>query len=358
MEAVSSDVPEIAQRQEPSVWRLLASVSESPTQNEAEAGLRSVLDDPTLELLVWVATEQAYVGADGSRPDLSAGRNGDRAVTILPHSEQPVGALVHDPRLLDVPAFHDVVAAASLAIRKDRLAEELHARIDELRRREEEVRESRRRLVEAGDAARQRLERNLHDGAQQRLVALSLALRMARATVAADHPAAELLDSAGDELMQALEELRELARGIHPAVLSDQGLRAALGALTGRSPVPVRLDVELGSELPPPVEAAAYYVVAESLTNIAKYAEAAVVEIVVRSDAQGARVEVRDDGVGGADPATGTGLRGLADRVDALGGVLQVTSPAGAGTTVTAEVPLETAGPEPAVALGVGEPAG
>jgi len=176
--------------------------------------------------------------------------------------------------------------------------------------------------------------------------------------VAADHPAAELLDSAGDELMQALEELRELARGIHPAVLSDQGLRAALGALTGRSPVPVRLDVELGSELPPPVEAAAYYVVAESLTNIAKYAEAAVVEIVVRSDGQGARVEVRDDGVGGADPATGTGLRGLADRVDALGGVLRVASPAGAGTTVTAELPLDTAGPEPPVALGVGEPAG
>jgi len=217
---------------------------------------------------------------------------------------------------------------------------------------------SRARIVAAGDAERRRLERNLHDGAQQRLVALSLALRMARATVAAGHPAAELLDSAGDELMQALEELRELARGIHPAVLSDQGLRAALGALTGRSPVPVRLDVELGSELPPPVEAAAYYVVAESLTNIAKYAEASVVEIVVRSDAQGARVEVRDDGGGGADPATGTGLRGLADRVDALGGVLEVTSPAGAGTTVTAELPLETAGAEPPVALGVGEAAG
>jgi PAS domain S-box-containing protein len=217
---------------------------------------------------------------------------------------------------------------------------------------------SRARIVAAGDAERRRLERNLHDGAQQRLVALSLALRMARATVAADHPAAELLDSAGDELMQALEELRELARGIHPAVLSDQGLRAALSALTGRSPVPVRLDVELGSELPPPVEAAAYYVVAESLTNIAKYAQASIVEIVVRSDGQGARVEVCDDGVGGADPATGTGLRGLADRVDALGGVLRVTSPAGGGTTVAAELPLETVGPEPPVALGVGEAAG
>jgi len=154
--------------------------------------------------------------------------------------------------------------------------------------------------------------------------------------------------------MQALEELRELARGIHPAVLSDQGLRAALGALTGRSPVPVHLDVELGSELPPPVEAAAYYVVAESLTNIAKYADASLVEVVVRSDGTAARVQVRDDGIGGADPATGTGLRGLADRVDALGGDLHVSSPEGAGTVVTAELPLAASGPEPvAGALGV-----
>jgi signal transduction histidine kinase len=176
---------------------------------------------------------------------------------------------------------------------------------------------------------------------------------MARATVAADHPAAELLDSAGQELMQALEELRELARGIHPAVLSDQGLRAALGALTGRSPVPVHLDVELGTELPPPVEAAAYYVVAESLTNIAKYAGASVVEVTVRCDGGAARVEVRDDGAGGADPGAGTGLRGLADRVDALGGVLHVSSPTGGGTTVTAELPLATGDPEPvAGALG------
>jgi PAS domain S-box-containing protein len=210
-----------------------------------------------------------------------------------------------------------------------------------------ELAASRARIVAAGDAERRRLERNLHDGAQQRLVALSLALRMARATVAADHPAAELLDSAGQELMQALEELRELARGIHPAVLSDQGLRAALGALTGRSPVPVRLDVELGSELPPPVEAAAYYVVAESLTNIAKYAGASVVEVTVRCDGGGTRVEVRDDGVGGADSMAGTGLRGLADRVDALGGVLHVSSPVGAGTSVTAELPFAAPGPEP-----------
>jgi len=216
---------------------------------------------------------------------------------------------------------------------------------------------SRARIVAAGDAERRRLERNLHDGAQQRLVALSLALRMARATVAADHPAAELLDSAGDELMQALEELRELARGIHPAVLSDQGLRAALGALTGRSPVPVRLEVELREELPPPVEAAAYYVVAESLTNIAKYAGATVVDVVVRSEGRSARVEVRDDGVGGADPATGTGLCGLADRIEALGGVLRVASPVSEGTMVAAELPLAAVDPEPPVALGFADSA-
>jgi signal transduction histidine kinase len=340
MEAVASEIPEIAQRQEPSVWRLLASVSESPTQNEAEAGLRSVLDDPTLELLVWVATEQAYVGADGSRPDLSAGRNGDRAVTILPHSEQPVGALVHDPRLLDVPAFHDVVAAASLAIRKDRLAEELHARIDELRRREEEVRESRRRLVEAGDAARQRLERNLHDGAQQRLVSLSLSLRLAQARLQTSPEAAsEILTGASKELAVALEELRQLARGLHPAVLTERGLSAAIDSLRDSAAIDVRVDAVPSERLPEPVEAAAYYIVVEALTNAARYAGAAEARVGVTVEAGVAHVEVADDGIGGANPA-GSGLRGLADRAEALGGTLVVESPPGRGTVVRASIPL------------------
>jgi PAS domain S-box-containing protein len=197
---------------------------------------------------------------------------------------------------------------------------------------------SRARIVQAGDAERRRLERNLHDGAQQRLVSLSLTLRLA-ARRHGDDP--ELL-RAGDELAQALEELRELARGIHPAVLTEYGLEAAVQALAARAPLPVELAVELGERLPPPVEAAAYYVVAEALTNVAKYAQADVARVhVFRSDSR-AVVEVRDDGVGGARE-TGSGLRGLADRVEALGGALRLDSPAGEGTTVLAQIPVERA---------------
>ena len=220
---------------EPSVSRLLADVSESPTQAEAEAGLRSVLGDPTLELLYWRSSDETFVAADGSLVELDLVENG-RAVTLLPHSKRPVGALVHDPRLVELSAFHDIAAAASLAIRKDRLNEELQARIDELRRREEDVRESRRRLVTAADAERQRLERNLHDGAQQRLVSLSLSLRLAQARVRTSPEAAvEILAGASTELAVALEELRQLARGLHPAVLTEQDSRR-LSSRSGTAP--------------------------------------------------------------------------------------------------------------------------
>jgi PAS domain S-box-containing protein len=206
---------------------------------------------------------------------------------------------------------------------------------------EAELRASRSRIVEAADDARMRLERNLHDGAQQRLVSLSLALRLAQARLREDPDGADqLLAGAAEELQQALAELRELARGIHPAVLTDRGLPAALEALASRTPLPVELSADLDERLPGPVEAAAYYVVAEALTNVAKYAEASSVE--VRAQRQNGRVvvEVEDDGVGGADPARGSGLRGLADRVEALEGELEVTSSEGAGTTVRAVIPL------------------
>ncbi len=202
---------------------------------------------------------------------------------------------------------------------------------------------SRARIVAAGDEERRRLERNLHDGAQQRLVSLSLDLRMARASVPADSEAAALLDGAGRELAEALGELRELARGIHPAVLTDQGLRSALRALAARSGVPVELTVELDGELPAQVEAALYYVAAEALTNVAKYARATAVTVTVAAGETGASVAVTDDGVGGADPAGGSGLRGLADRVEALGGRLDVAAAAGGGTRVEARVPLAAA---------------
>jgi len=218
--------------------------------------------------------------------------------------------------------------------------------ITERKRAEEEIRASRSRILEAQDTARRRLERNLHDGAQQRLVALSLGLRIAQSRAKTDPDAVEgMLADAGEELGEAIAELRELARGIHPAVLTDRGLEAALDALAGRSPTPCAVEVELEERLPPPVEAAAYYVVSEALANVAKYAGASSVTVSVSRQDGLALVEVADDGVGGANPGSGSGLRGLADRVEALDGRLQVWSPQGRGTRIRAEIPLAAAAP-------------
>ena len=206
---------------------------------------------------------------------------------------------------------------------------------------------SRARLVSAGDEERRRLERNLHDGAQQRLVSLSLSLRLAQSRLASDPQAAsELLAAAGSELGVALEELRELARGIHPAVLTERGLGPALQALADRAPLPVELDLA-PERLPRRVEAAAYYVVSEALANVAKYAHATGVTVSVAQANGSAVVEVADDGIGGADPEAGTGLRGLTDRIDALEGHLRIVSPPGGGTTIRAEIPCVLPHAEP-----------
>jgi signal transduction histidine kinase len=213
--------------------------------------------------------------------------------------------------------------------------------ITERKRQQAELEASRARIVAAGDEARRKFERNLHDGAQQRLVSLSLALRLAESRLRTDPAEAEnLLEAAREELAQALEELRELARGIHPAVLTDRGLEAALEALAARSPLLVEIEGP-DCELPPPVETAAYYVVSEALANVTKYAHASSVKVTVARSNGSALVEVEDDGVGGADPGRGSGLRGLDDRVASLGGTLAVDSPPGAGTRVRAEIPLE-----------------
>jgi signal transduction histidine kinase len=213
--------------------------------------------------------------------------------------------------------------------------------ITERKRQQEELEASRARIVAAGDQERRKLERNLHDGAQQRLVSLSLSLRLAQNRVKTDPDGAEdLLEASRVELGQALEELRELARGIHPAVLTDRGLDAALESLAARSSVPIDVTGP-SAELPSQVEAAAYYVVSEALANVTKYAEASAVEVKVERMNGMAVVEVADDGVGGADPLRGSGLRGLADRVASLSGTLDVHSPPGAGTRVRAEIPLE-----------------
>jgi signal transduction histidine kinase len=210
----------------------------------------------------------------------------------------------------------------------------------ELRESLEELRASRARLVEAGDAARRKLERDLHDGAQSRLVALALTLRAARRRAGDDEELARLLDQAQDELKTSLAELRELARGIHPAVLTERGLEAAVQTLVARAPVPVTVDAEGTGRLPAPVESAAYFVVSEGLANVAKYANASHASVAVRCVSDRVTVEVADDGVGGADTANGSGLRGLADRVAALDGTLTLESPAGRGTHLRAEIPV------------------
>jgi signal transduction histidine kinase len=213
--------------------------------------------------------------------------------------------------------------------------------ITERKQQQQELEASRQRIVAAGDDARRKLERNLHDGAQQRLVSVSLSLRLAQAQLEKNPAGAqEVLEASREELARALEELRELARGIHPAVLTDRGLEAALESLAARAPLPVEIDGPHVT-LPAPVEAAAYYVVSEALANVTKYAQASLVKVTVEQGNGCARVEVADDGVGGADPGRGSGLRGLADRVASLNGKLSIDSPPGAGTRVRAEIPLE-----------------
>ena len=197
------------------------------------------------------------------------------------------------------------------------------------------------RIIAAADAERRRLERNLHDGAQQRLVSLALALRAVEVRLANDPEAARhQLASAREELALALDELRDLARGLDPAVLRDRGLGPALNALAVRAPVTVQVAALPGERLPEPVETAAYYLVAEALTNVARHAHATVVTVSVTRTGDRARIEVRDDGTGGADIRRGSGLQGLADRLEGLGGCLDLDSPPGAGTTLLGELPL------------------
>jgi signal transduction histidine kinase len=213
------------------------------------------------------------------------------------------------------------------------------ARLDaELVTRLQELRASRVRLVNAGDAERRRLERDLHDGAQARLVSVNLLLGRLKLMVEGDEKATAMLDQAQSELRTGLAELRELARGIHPAVLTDHGLEPAVTALAARSQIPVAVDAE-ATDVPQAVEIAAYFVVSEALTNVAKYAKASAVTVTIRQADGVLRVEVADDGVGGADPSRGSGLSGLADRVAALDGTIVVDSPPGEGTRVRVEIP-------------------
>ena len=226
-----------------------------------------------------------------------------------------------------------VVAAERLRVERDRLQAEVRAKMDELR-------SSRARIVEAGDTERRRLERNLHDGAQQRLVSLSLSLSMMERQLESPDQAATVA-ALRSELADALDELRELARGLHPAILVDHGLEPALEALAARASIPVELDIDIQSRLPAPIEAAAYYVISEALTNVQKYAHASLAKVNVTLRDDEIVLEVVDNGVGGADATQGSGLQGLADRVDALAGSIAIDSPSGGGTSLRARIPLE-----------------
>jgi signal transduction histidine kinase len=314
------------------VGDLLVELRETRASGALREAFARALRDSSLALAYWIPEYDAYVDVDGRPVALPADADG-RVATLVERNGVRVAALVHDGALRDEPELVGAVtAAAGIALENERLQADLRARLEELRG-------SRARIVEAGDSERRRLERDLHDGAQQRLISLSVTLRLMASRLAPGSEAGELLDSARAEVVASLEELRELAQGIHPAVLADHGLDVALESLAARAPLPVRLDVEVDERLPEGIEVAAYYLVSESLTNVAKYARAATASVVVARRNGRLLVEVADDGIGGADPARGSGLRGLADRVESLDGRIRVWSPEGEGTWIRADIP-------------------
>jgi signal transduction histidine kinase len=291
-----------------------------------ETALGEALHEPTLRVAFPVP--DGLLDVLGRRCEVPA--DGSRAVTPL--GEPPVAVLVHDPALLSDRELLDAAAtAARLALDNARLYAQVRAQL-------EDVRASRQRIAAAADTERRRLERDLHDGAQQRLLGLGFALGTLRTRL--DNPAhRELVRELEQELRAAISELRDFAHGIRPAVLTDQGLAPALAGLARRSPVRVSLDLRVRDRLDPVVESTAYYVVSEALQNVAKHTDDARASILAVHEDGRLVVEVCDDGPGGASVQASTGLRSLIDRVSAVGGALQVSSPPGSGTTVRAEMP-------------------
>jgi signal transduction histidine kinase len=318
------------------VAELVVQLRETRGPGKLSDALARALHDPSLSLAYWLPERGRYVDVDGRPVELPS--DGDsRVATIIEREGSPVAALVHDATLRDEPDLVEAVgAAASLALENERLQADLRARLEDLRA-------SRARIVDAADAERRRLERNLHDGTQQRLVSVSMALGLAESKLGSEPKAArQIIEEARQALGAALHELREFSQGIHPAILTERGLGPALQELVFLAPISIELAVPADERLPEPVEAAAYYIVAEALANVAKYASAEAVSVTVERRNGVARVEIADDGVGGADPAKGSGLRGLSDRVEALGGTLAIESLPGSGTRLSAEIPCES----------------
>jgi signal transduction histidine kinase len=300
---------------------LLVELRADPT-TDLQAPLARALRDPSLRLAYWLPQFGSWADQDGKEVALPTADE-HRAVRTIYRDDEPMD----EAELLDT-----VAATAGIALENGRLRAEASARLQELQR-------SRVRVFEASRQERQRLERDLHDGAQQRLVAVSLELGLLVESATADAEVRQRLARAKNEVSASLEELRDVARGIYPAVLSDHGLAVALESLTARAAVPVELEIDFADRLPPAVEVAAFYVVSEALTNIDKHADATSATIRVRRTDAAVTVDISDDGVGGTETGEGSGLRGLADRVEALGGRFRTWTPATGGTCVHAEIP-------------------
>ena len=313
---------------------LVVELGRTPTPARLRDALANALGDPTLQVAYWAPSEDRYVDAAGEPIGLPEDGSG-QAVTILERDGVPEAAIIHDAILLEQPGLIASVASAMrLAVENDRLTAEVKVQL-------QEVRASRARIVEAGDLERRRVERDLHDGAQQRLVSLSLELQIARRALGdgGDPAVRRSLDRASEEALAALAELRDLAIGIHPLILTEGGLGPAVESLADRTSVDVSVDVG-ADRYPPAVEGAAYFVISEALANVTKYAKATKATVRVRGLDDHLSIEVADDGIGGADPRSGSGLRGLADRVATLDGTLTIVSPTGGGTRISAQIPI------------------
>ncbi|MBV8526858.1 MAG: sensor histidine kinase [Candidatus Dormibacteraeota bacterium] len=317
------------------VGHLVVEIGAASTPEGLRASLARAVGDPTLAVVYRVPGDPRWVDARGRAAELPH-RGSDRSYTLLERDGEPVAALVHDRFVDEDPALMASVAAtASLAIERERLEAEVRAQLVE-------VRASRARIVEAADAERQRLQRNLHDGAQQRLVALAMRLSRTREMLDGSAPdAAASLTEASEQLRCAMQELRQLSSGIHPSILVESGLSPALRSLAEVAALPVHIDAVPDERLAAGVEACAYFVVSEAVTNAAKHSSAVSVRVHLARVDGALLVSVQDDGVGGADRTRGSGIAGLQDRAAALGGTLTVESPPGRGTRVTAALPCD-----------------
>lgn len=302
----------------------------------AESLARALRDD-SVRVYWWEEDRGRYVDAAGQPMDSADAGRGHSILPVASPTGLPIALIRHDRVLTDNMRLLDGVSSAlRLSVDNGRLRSDLERTLDQ-------VRQSRQRIVEAGDEARRRIERDLHDGAQQQLVSLGMRLRLAANTAreTGEHRLAEDLEDAIATLNQGLKELRELAHGIHPSLLSQGGLALAVPELAGRCPVPVEVDVQADGRLPELIESTAYFAIAESLANVAKHSQATRAWIRARIEDERVVIEVRDNGIGGASLDAGSGVLGIADRIEAVGGELELVSPPGSGTTVTVRMPLQ-----------------